>query len=104
MGFRVNSGTFRPQPITFSFDGVAITAHPGETLAAALIAADIRGFRRDVRGGLRGPYCNMGTCFECVLEVRSGSSWRTVRGCLTPVAAGLEVRSLRAPTLGRSMT
>ena len=105
MGFRIRSGTVRPQPVTFTFDGVALEAYPGETLAAALIANDVRGFRRDLRGELRGPYCNMGTCFECVLEVRdraaAGSSaagaWYTVRACLKCVQAGLEARSRRTP-------
>lgn len=115
MGFRVDAGTIRPQPVTFTFDGAAIEAYPGETVAAALIAGDVLGFRRDLLGGLRGPYCNMGTCFECVLEVRDGVSasiepigdaggpWRTVRACLTQVRAGLEVRSrVAADPSGRS--
>lgn len=108
-GFRVDSGTIRPQLITFTFNGAAIEAYPGETVAAALIAGGIRGFRRDLHGALRGPYCNMGTCFECVLEVREGApagpeparaadfAWRTVRACLTQVREGLEVRSRAAP-------
>lgn len=94
MGSRVSSGTTRPAPIAFTFDGATLTAHPGETIAAALIASNIAGCRRDLHGRLRGPYCNMGTCFECLLEVRTtGESWRTVRACLTPVAAGMEARS-----------
>lgn len=109
MGFRVSSGTVRPEPITIIHDGAAITGYPGETVAAALIAANIRGFRRDLRGRPRGPYCNMGTCFECVLEVRAGpasgaarddgGSWRTVRACLTEISAGLETRSPQSPGL-----
>jgi len=109
MGFRVNSGTTRPEPITFKFNGAAIEAYPGETVAAALIASDIRAFRRDLGGRLRGPYCNMGTCFDCVLEMRAEEPagaesarhpegfWRTVRACLTQVRVGLEVRSREAP-------
>lgn len=105
MGSRVIAGTARPDPIAFTFDGATLTGHPGETIAAALIASNIVGFRRDLHGRLRGPYCNMGTCFECLLQVRAGGSlavgpareteesWRTVRACLTPVAAGMEVRS-----------
>ncbi|MBW4051041.1 MAG: (2Fe-2S)-binding protein [Proteobacteria bacterium] len=109
MGFRVTSGTFRPDQVSFTFDGVAIEAYPAETVAAALIANDVRGFRRDRSGRLRGPYCNMGTCFECVVEVRAPARasgvpfcdphvpWRTVRACLLRVEAGLEVRSRKAP-------
>lgn len=111
MGYRVNFGTTRPQPLTFTFDGVSVEAYSGETIAAALIAAGIRGFRRDMHKRLRGPYCNMGTCFECVLEVRESmpartapkdagaGSWRTVRACLTQVCAALQVRRLQAPEL-----
>lgn len=79
--------------------------YPGETIGAALLASGVRGFRRDSRGALRGPYCNMGTCFECLVEVReasgldsdaeggAGGSWRLVRACLTAVSADLHVRS-----------
>jgi sarcosine oxidase subunit alpha len=99
----------RPQPIVFIFDGTAIEAYPGETVAAALIASGIHDFRRDMCAEPRGPYCNMGTCFECVLEVRdpdavgevqngdAADRWHTVRGCLMRVRAGLEVRSIRTP-------
>lgn len=102
MGFRIDLDTRRPPPIDITFDGSTIAAHPGETLAAALIAANIRGFRRDLNGRWRGPYCNMGTCFECVIEVQVRTRteegmpkerWRSVRACLTPVTPGLVVRS-----------
>ena len=115
MGSRVSADTTRPDPLTFTFDGATIAAYPGETIAAALIASHIGGFRRDLHGRLRGPYCNMGTCFECLLEVRAGGarsarsageaaeSWRTVRACLTPVTAGLATRSRSfADASGRS--
>jgi D-hydroxyproline dehydrogenase subunit gamma len=105
MGSRINLDTTRPDPVIFTFDGATIAAYPGETIAAALIASNIRGFRRDLHDRLRGPYCNMGTCFDCLLEVRAAGaqppgppgeaedSWRTVRACLTPVTAGLAARS-----------
>lgn len=93
MGTRIERDTIRPDPVRFIFDGAMLAAYPGETLAAALIASNISGFRRDLHGRLRGPYCNMGTCFDCLLEVRTGASWRVVRACLTPVTAGLTVRS-----------
>jgi hypothetical protein len=102
MGFRVNKDTQRPAPLTFSFDGASVTAYPGETIAAALIASNVSVFRRDTRGAPRGPYCNMGTCFDCLVEVRiaadadanhsAHASWRVVRACLAAVASDLEVR------------
>jgi sarcosine oxidase subunit alpha len=103
MGSRVDLDTRRPEPVEFTFDGATLAAYPGETIAAALIASNINGFRRDQHGRLRGPYCNMGTCFECMLEVRAGDSWSAVRACLTPVVAGMATR-LRSSTdvAGRS--
>ena len=92
---RVREGTRRGEPCDFEFDGTAVTAYSGETVAAALLAMGQRTFRHDTHDRPRGPYCNMGTCFECVVEVLEGSAWRTVRACLFPVAKGLKVRSLR---------
>jgi sarcosine oxidase subunit alpha len=100
MGFRANKDTQRPAALTFNFDGASVTAYPGETIAAALIASNVSVFRRDTRGAPRGPYCNMGTCFDCLVEVRiaadanhsAHASWREVRACLATVASDLEVR------------
>jgi hypothetical protein len=47
---------------------------------------------RDSFGRLRTPFCNMGVCFDCLVEVQdvpNGSS--RVRACLTPVRAGMRV-------------
>lgn len=106
MGFRVTTGTHRPAGVGFLFDGRRIPAHPGETIAAALLAEGVGVFRRDSCGTPRGPYCNMGTCFECLVEVclprdagterAHEGGWLRVRACLTAVSAGLEVRSVSA--------
>ena len=103
MGFRVKLSTRRPPALELHVDGRRITAHPGETIAAALMAGNILGFRTDTKGQPRGAYCNMGTCFECLVEIKrpdeSGScadrdtGWYRVRACLTPVSANLEVRT-----------
>jgi hypothetical protein len=104
MAFRIETGTQRPAAIEFSFDGLRVRGHPGETLAAALLAVGITGFREDVHGRARAPYCNMGICFECLVEVRvqaeetqglQHGTWHRVRACLIEVAPGLSVR--RAP-------
>lgn len=103
MGFRIIQGTVRPGAVTFTFDGVTISAYAGETVAAALLASDVRCFRRDTHDRPRAPYCNMGTCFECMVDVLTpagaggneiaAGSWRSVRACLTVVYERLEVRS-----------
>jgi D-hydroxyproline dehydrogenase subunit gamma len=103
VGFRIIQGTVRPPAVTFTFDDAVISAHAGETLAAALLAGGVRAVRRDSRNDPRGPYCNMGACFECMVEVlvpgcartngAAASEWRSVRACLTAVSQGLRVRS-----------
>lgn len=78
----------RGAKIAFSFDGEAIVAYEGETLAAALLAANVTcfGVTRDGRGRL--PLCNMGTCFDCAVTV---DGQRLVRACLTDVKSGMRV-------------
>ncbi|WCT79450.1 (2Fe-2S)-binding protein [Novosphingobium humi] len=86
---RVADGVNRPAPITIEIDGAAIPAHPGETLAAAMIAAGVYRMRDDRSGAPRGMLCNMGTCSECFVWIADGQTWRRRRACLTPVAGGL---------------
>lgn len=86
---RLESGVERPPALTFEFDGDTVSAFPGETLAAALLAAGMRTFRRTEEGSPRGPFCNMGVCFECVVEVDGVR----MRACMTAVRAGMVVRT-----------
>ena len=42
----------------------------GETIASALLASDEIIFRASAqRNSPRGPYCLMGACFECLVEI-----------------------------------
>lgn len=81
------------EPVTITFDGTEIEALPGETVAAALAAADIVALRQARSGAPRGPFCGMGVCFDCLVTVDGRPNQRA---CLTTVAAGMEVRP--APT------
>jgi succinate dehydrogenase/fumarate reductase-like Fe-S protein len=78
----------RPAPVTITVAGVPIVAHPGESLAAALIAA---GHWRFGEGEdptrPRTAFCMMGVCQQCLLCVDG----RLVQACLTPVVAGQQV-------------
>lgn len=86
---RIETGVERPGPVTIAVDGDEVQAYPGESLAAALLASGRRAFRRTAAGDARGPFCNMGVCFECMVEVDG----RRVRACTTPVVAGMDVRT-----------
>lgn len=89
---RLNHPDMRPAgtPVRFRFDGTEIEALTGETIAAALAAADIVTVRQARSGAPRGPFCGMGACFDCLVTVDGRPSQRA---CLTKVAAGMQVLS-----------
>ena len=101
MAFRKQQNVFRPAPVSVAVDGVEISAYEGEAVAAALIAAGILDFRRDGNGKPRAPFCNMGSCFECLVYVETpdddntspgkNTDLRWVRGCMTPVVRGMKI-------------
>jgi len=74
---------------TIFVDGRAVPAFVGESLAACLLAADIRQLRTSPRAGApRGAFCFMGVCQECVVQVDGA----TAQACQVPVADGMVVR------------
>lgn len=76
--------------LRFQFEGQTIEAGPGESVAAALLAAGILAVRdTPVSGAPRSPYCMMGVCFECLVEI-DGAPNR--QACLTQVSEGMVVR------------
>lgn len=72
---------------TISIDGADVPSRPGETVAAAMLAAGIVRFRDDVDGRPRGLWCNMGSCGECFVGIGA----RRVRAGLALAAPGLVV-------------
>lgn len=75
--------------VSVNFDGQEVRLAEGENLAAGLLAAGIGVFRRTpVSGAPRAPYCMMGACFECLVEVDGVS----VQACMITVRPGLVVR------------
>lgn len=86
-GIRIDS-LKRGRKIVFFVNGRSITAHMGETIHAALIAAGYRQFRKSKTHQPRGVFCGMGVCYECLVTVNNGS---TQRACVTVVEEGMEV-------------
>ena len=76
----------RGDPVTFTFQGKPVVAYPGETVATALLAAQVPAFGLTRDGAARLPFCNMGTCFDCAVTI---DGQRLVRACLTEVKDGL---------------
>jgi len=75
-------------PVRLRFDGREIEALPGETIAAALAAADIVAVRQAPSGAPRGPFCGMGVCFDCLVVVDGVPN---TRACVTWVREGMDV-------------
>ncbi len=79
-----------PASISFTYEGREIAACPGDSVAAALLAAGVSELRATpVSGAPRTPYCMMGVCFDCLVEI-DGVGNR--QACLTPASDGMQVR------------
>lgn len=73
--------------VTLTIDGMAVSAAPNDSVAAAALANGIVKFRSSpVSGEPRGPYCMMGVCFECLLTIDGRPNQQA---CMTKVRAGM---------------
>ena len=78
----------------FTFDGKVITANSADSVASALLAAGTAAFRNTPRDGVeRGPFCMMGVCFECLVQIGG----ETVQGCMVSATPGLIVSRVPRP-------
>ena len=79
--------------VRFRFDSQEIAAGPGETIAVALLVAGVSSLRTTSRlGEPRGIFCNMGVCFDCLVEVDGHANQRA---CQTVVREGMQVKTQR---------
>ena len=79
-----------PATLQLRFEGQSLTARPGDTVAAALLAAEIGAFRSTpMSGAPRAAHCMMGVCFECLVEI-DGVPNR--QACLTQAVEGMQIR------------
>ncbi len=76
--------------VKFWFEEKSIPAQEGESVAAALLAAGVVNLRTNlVSGTVRAPYCWMGVCFECLLEIDGQPNQLS---CMIRVKEGMHVR------------
>lgn len=79
------------QTIEFTFNGTLLKAVPGQTIAAAIFAADQKVLRKTrLKGEERSIFCGIGICWDCVVTVNGIINQRA---CLTEVKAGMVVTS-----------
>jgi len=80
----------RGEKVTLLVNGKAVTAHRGETVAAALLAAGCRVLRKSKTGAeFRGFFCGMGVCYDCLVTINGLADQRA---CMRLVEDGMEVR------------
>lgn len=78
------------ETVTITFEGNPITVPKDISVAAALLTGSVRDFRTSPIGGKpRAPYCMMGVCFECLVEI-DGVPAR--QSCLVQVRDGMQIR------------
>lgn len=79
-----------PGPVlTLTVDGQAVTAQPGESVAAVLLRQSTPASRSTpVHGSPRAPFCMMGVCFDCLAIVDGAAS---TQSCLVMVREGMRV-------------
>lgn len=79
--------------VRMTFEGRTIIARKGDSIAAALLAEGVLDFRdTPVSAAPRAPYCMMGVCFDCLVEIDGVASRQA---CLTTVADGMVIRRQR---------
>ena len=76
--------------VRVTFEGRPYTVRAGQTVAAALLGDIHAGHTgcHPLTGAPRAPFCMMGTCFECLVEI-DGVPDR--QACLTPVREGMNI-------------
>lgn len=69
-------------------DGTELLLPEGANLAAALLAAGVGVFRHTpVSGAPRAPFCMMGACFDCLVEIEGV----TRQACMQQVRDGMKI-------------
>jgi len=75
--------------VTVTVDGAEIVLRRGDSVAAAVLLSGNDPYRRSVLNGeARAPFCMMGVCFECLVEV-DGVPNR--QGCLVEARDGMRI-------------
>ena len=82
--------------LAITLDGVALKVAPGDSVAAVVLASGNPTCRQTpVTGSDRAPFCMMGACFDCLVEI-DGVPNR--QACLVEVREGMQVRRQARPT------
>lgn len=77
--------------INFTYNGLELQGHTGETIAAALHAAGVKTLSHSHESHRpRGFYCAIGNCSSCLMEVNGKPN---VRVCIEPLKEGMVINT-----------
>ena len=86
--------------VEVQIDGASTRVREGESVAAALLASGMRSCRTtSVSVAPRAPYCMMGVCFECLVEIDGVPNRQS---CQIPVEEGMQIRRQQGTAQGYS--
>ena len=98
--FRLIDAT-APELVEIEFDGATVAVPAGISLAAVIFYLDAIPARQTMLSDSpRAPFCMMGVCFECLLEIDGVDNQRA---CQVEVKAGMRLRRQLAVS-GREVT
>ena len=76
-------------PVKIRVEDREVIAETGDSLAAALLASGTIIFRETENNEARGPYCMIGNCLECLVEI-DGEPNR--QACQVLVNEGMQIK------------
>lgn len=81
----------RNDTVTILVDDIPVTVPAGISVAAAVLGHHHAGetYTNPVDGSPRAPYCLMGVCFECMMEINGEPN---IQSCLITVQEGMIVK------------
>jgi len=78
------------ETVCIIFEGENLDVEKGQTVASAVLVGCNKVFRSSVVSGQpRAPYCMMGVCFECLIEINGIPNQRA---CMIPVREAMEIK------------
>ena len=79
--------------VTLRIEGRSVTVAAGQSVAAAVLVSGLDHCRTTpVSGQPRAPYCMMGVCFDCLMEIDGEANQQA---CMITVREGMDVRRQR---------
>ena len=79
--------------VTVTVEDRPVTVSAHDNAAAAVFAAGFKHTRLSpISGRQRSPYCMMGICFECLVEIDGVANQQA---CMTPVRDGMQIKLQR---------